>query len=105
MAPSPRNTFGPNASVSLTVRRLLSPLRGSLTGATMTQGSQTRLGLRSDRCSAAAVRPTTVPCYRLNTCDKNPFLYESQPMSKWFYAHLLREAIRPSPGWIFGSPD
>jgi hypothetical protein len=40
-----------------------------------------------------------------HTCDKKPFLYESQPTSKWFYANLLREAIRPSPGWIFGSAD
>jgi hypothetical protein len=29
-----------------------------------------------------------------NTFDKRRYLYESQPTDEWFYAHLLREAIR-----------
>lgn len=29
-----------------------------------------------------------------NTFDKRRYLYESQSTSEWFYAHLLREAIR-----------
>jgi hypothetical protein len=29
-----------------------------------------------------------------NTFDKRRYLFESQPTSEWFYAHLLREAIR-----------
>jgi len=29
-----------------------------------------------------------------NTFDKRRYLFESQPTGEWFYAHLLREAIR-----------
>lgn len=29
-----------------------------------------------------------------NTFDKRRYLFESQPAREWFYAHLLREAIR-----------
>lgn len=29
-----------------------------------------------------------------NTFDKRRYLFESQPTDEWFYAHLLREAIR-----------
>jgi hypothetical protein len=29
-----------------------------------------------------------------NTFYKRRYLYESQPMDEWFYAHLLRESIR-----------
>jgi hypothetical protein len=29
-----------------------------------------------------------------NTFDRRRYLYESQPAGEWFYAHLLREAIR-----------
>lgn len=29
-----------------------------------------------------------------NTFDRRRYLYESQPTGEWFYAHLLREAIR-----------
>jgi hypothetical protein len=29
-----------------------------------------------------------------NTFDKKRYLFESQPTGEWFYAHLLREAIR-----------
>jgi hypothetical protein len=29
-----------------------------------------------------------------NTFDKRRYLYEPQPKSEWFYAHLIREAIR-----------
>jgi hypothetical protein len=29
-----------------------------------------------------------------NTFDKRRYLYEPQPAGEWFYAHLLREAIR-----------
>ena len=29
-----------------------------------------------------------------NTFDKRRYLYETQPTDEWFYAHLLREAIR-----------
>lgn len=29
-----------------------------------------------------------------NTFDKKRYLFESQPPGEWFYAHLLREAIR-----------
>jgi hypothetical protein len=29
-----------------------------------------------------------------NTFDKRRYLFESQPTVEWFYAHLLREAIR-----------
>jgi len=29
-----------------------------------------------------------------NTFDKRRYLFESQPNGEWFYAHLLREAIR-----------
>jgi hypothetical protein len=29
-----------------------------------------------------------------DTFDKRRYLFEAQPTSEWFYAHLLREAIR-----------
>jgi len=29
-----------------------------------------------------------------NTFDRRRYLYESQPTDEWFYAHLLRQAIR-----------
>jgi hypothetical protein len=33
-----------------------------------------------------------------NTFDKRRYLFESQPPGEWFYAHLLREAIRTVTG-------
>jgi hypothetical protein len=33
-----------------------------------------------------------------NTFDKRRYLYEPQPTDEWFYAHLLREAIRKVTG-------
>jgi len=41
------------SSISLAANKTQSPLRGSKQISIVTQGSQTRLGLSSDRCSAA----------------------------------------------------